>query len=84
MVRDIKINCFATSYVGWPVLQYNTDSFSVKSRRIRNRWLVAYTLLHNPSVRPLRASGLPAHDDQQDQGKEQEAEEETLNQYEVV
>ena len=34
------------------------DSNLTKKRRIRNRWLVAYTLLRNPSLRPLTAARL--------------------------
>ena len=34
----------------------NADSLSLKSRRARNRWLVAYTLLRNPGLQELRAS----------------------------
>ncbi|XP_064406072.1 receptor for retinol uptake STRA6-like isoform X8 [Halichondria panicea] len=34
----------------------------VRSHRIRNRWLVAYTLLRNPSLQPLTASQLQDKD----------------------
>ena len=53
-------------------LKHITDiTDPVKNRRICNRWLVAYTLLHNPSVRPLRAPRLLVQE-QQNQ-KEEEA-----------
>ena len=48
-----------------PLHSDSTDPVK-KNRRIRNKWLVAYTLIHNPSIRPLRASQLHAqhrHDD---------------------
>ncbi|XP_064406079.1 uncharacterized protein LOC135351083 isoform X6 [Halichondria panicea] len=38
----------------------------VRSHRIRNRWLVAYTLLRNPSLQPLTASQLQDKDKDKD------------------
>ena len=48
----------------------------LKKKQARNRWAVAYTLVHNPSLRPLRAAQL----------KEQESNEEPQsdNHYEVA
>ena len=34
------------------------DSTPTSKQRIRNRWLVAYTLVRNPSLRPLTAARL--------------------------
>ena len=34
------------------------DVGRVGKQKVRNRWLVAYTLLHNPSLRLLRAGHL--------------------------
>ena len=36
------------------------------NRRIRNRWLVAYTLINNPSLRPLRAPQLQEQQSQRE------------------
>ena len=49
-----------------------------RNRRIHNRWLVAYTLINNPSLVPLRASHMEA------QGKERGEEEKEMapNDYE--
>ena len=35
-------------------------AYSSRERRVRNRWLVAYTLLRNPSLQGLTAANLPS------------------------
>jgi hypothetical protein len=43
----------------------------VMNRRIRNRWLVAYTLINNPSLRPLRAPQLQERQSQRETSMEE-------------
>ena len=52
----------------------------VMNRRIRNRWLVAYTLINNPSLRPLRAPQLQERQSQRESSMEEhyQKEEETM------
>ena len=64
-----------------PLHSDSTDPVK-KNRRIRNKWLVAYTLIHNPSIRPLRASQLHAQHRHVEAGKADVNEE--LNPYEVT
>ncbi|CAI8020780.1 Stimulated by retinoic acid gene 6 protein-like [Geodia barretti] len=63
------------------------DKYSLKrppgrNRRIRNRWLVAYTLMNNPGLIPLRASQMEAQRD--GVGQEAEPEKRALNDYEPI
>jgi hypothetical protein len=63
------------------------DKYSLKrppgrNRRIRNRWLVAYTLINNPGLIPLRASQMEAQRD--GVGQEAEPEKRALNDYEPI
>lgn len=37
---------------------YQLPFTGLKKQQARNRWAVAYTLVHNPSLRPLRAAQL--------------------------
>ena len=54
-----------------PPTHFNSNiTDPVQSRRIRNRWLVAYTLIHNPSLRPLRVSQQPVQEQQSQEEKE--------------
>jgi hypothetical protein len=54
---------------------------SVRNRKARNRWLVAYTLVHNPSLRPLRASQLISGCSQEEAREEAER---VVNEYDIV
>jgi hypothetical protein len=54
---------------------------SVRDRKARNRWLVAYTLVHNPSLRPLRAAQLISGCGQEEAGN---GAEKAVNEYEIL
>ena len=41
------------------------------TRRVHNRWLVAYTLLRNPSLQELRASRIKEKREMKDSGEDQ-------------
>ena len=47
-------------------------------RRIRNRWLVAYTLIRNPSLQELTASNLSATSEAEEEEAHREGEEENV------
>ena len=68
------ILCIELSYTACVLYKLSFTGF--KKKQARNRWAVAYTLVHNPSLRPLRAAQL----------KEQESNEEPQNDnhYEVA
>ena len=50
-------------------MQFSTLT-EVTNQRIRNRWLVAYTLIHNPSLRPLRVAQQSVQEEQNEKERE--------------
>lgn len=46
----------------WCLYTQLSGSQAHKKRQIQNRWLVAYTLVHNPCLCKLRASNLRAEE----------------------
>ena len=49
---------FSFDFVGVFCLLLVTDHHERVSKRARNRWFVAYTLVRNPSIKQLTASNL--------------------------
>ena len=53
------------NYPTAPCVLYQLLFTGLKKQQARNRWAVAYTLVHNPSLRPLRATQLKEQEELQ-------------------